>query len=139
LNGKFDDYTKKLDSLLKRIFEKEQNFIDRFSEYCISLPNPDKSTIIEHKDDEIFAMALADSKSANYSKYIFFNHHRQVLISKLINAGFKQEIEEYKKIKDTFSEIEMEYKTIFNNLYREWKEEYYVTDTDLKSDQSYMM
>jgi hypothetical protein len=139
LNKKFDDYSADLNLLLKRIFEKEQRFIDEFNEFCLSLPNPDKSTNLEHKDDVIFAMALSDSKSANYSGYIFFDYHREVLISKLIEAGFKQEIEEYKKIKETFFKIDMEYTTVFNNLNREWKEEYFVTDAELKSELSYMI
>jgi hypothetical protein len=139
LNGTFDDYSNNLNSLLKRIFKKEQSFIDAFNGFCASLPNPDKTTIVEHNDDAIFVMALADSKSENYPKYIFFNHHREVLISKLFDASFKQDMEDYKKMKDTYSEIKKRYETIFNSLFKEWKEEYYVTDAELGSDLSYMM
>ena len=132
-NRKFDDYAKNLDLLLKRVFEKEGNFIDKLNEYCNSLPNPDKSTNLEFRDYEVFALALADSKSENYTKYKFFNHYREDLISKLIDADFKQDMEEYKRIKDTFSKVETEYKKIFNNLRKEWKEEYSIPDKDMES------
>lgn len=137
LNKKFDDYVKNLELLLQKIYEKKEMFIGEFNIYCTTLPNPDKTmarVIIEDKEDAIFVMALADSNHEEYTKYPFFNHNREVLISKLCDMGLEQEIMEYKKITKTFSEIEQEYQMLFNKLYRDWKEEYSVTDAELGLD-----
>ena len=151
-NIKFDDYTKNLDSLLKRIVEKEDNFIEDFNTYCLYLRNQDDledltklsgdalleaashpNVNVTQDEEEVFMLALSDSKCEKYVKYDFFNRHRQELTSKLVSAGFKLEIDEYKQIKESFSEIKNEYDSIFNKLIREWKEEYFVTDSDLES------
>lgn len=136
-NDKFDDYAKNLNSLLKRISEKKENFIGEFNNFCISLPNPDKSmaqVIIENNDDAIFVMALSNSNRVWDDKYNFFNHHRDVLIAKLVENGFTEEIEEYKILKVQLSELIKEYNSTFSLLYREWKAEYSVTDDDLRLD-----
>jgi hypothetical protein len=137
LNGRFDDYAKDLNSLLKRISEKKENFIGEFNNLCLSLPNPDKSmirVIIETNNDAIFVMALANSYHQEYDKYTFFNSHRDILIAKLVEGGFKEEMEEYKQLISRFFDIFKEYNSIFILLYREWKAEYSVTDDDLSLD-----
>ncbi|MDP2797440.1 MAG: hypothetical protein Q8N94_08025 [Methanoregula sp.] len=132
LNQKFDQYTKNMDLSLMHISAKEQTFIKDFEIFYNKLLNSNSSQIGGFEFGMTFSMAIADSQiKGNSFGFLIFDAHKKELVSKLIELGLQNEINDYKNEKDEIFKLAIEYYQVLTKLLREWKEEYNLTDDEL--------
>jgi len=133
LNNRYDAYATNRDTLLEKIFSKKSKVLPQFEHYCEELKKDGDKFIIPQDTEIIFFQTIANSYSEWYTGYDFVNTHRQLLITKLKELNFSEEIVEYLKIKNEFLEIKNEYISLINGLFYDWQREYLLTESDVRS------
>jgi Ca2+/Na+ antiporter len=133
----YDEVSKELELLLKKIDEKRKNIWEQFETFCRNLKK-DPLNFQQGHLESIFGLIISNKidlkrypNLKRYQGFSFFEENREILLSKLHQMSFNENIEEYQRIKALFISLEEKYDAIMKCLLIDWQKEYDLIEPDV--------
>jgi hypothetical protein len=132
LISEYEQILHKSENLLKQLFDKKSSVKKEFLTFCKTLDSTNLPIIIDQDIDDIFSMVIANSQKKEYTGFPFFNQYRTVLIPKLKEYHFTEQMEQYLKLRSEYKSLVENFERTLHSLFAEWKIEYNLTDSDIE-------
>jgi hypothetical protein len=129
---KYNKYLDRRNTLFERIYLKEKEIIEKYSEFFNSLT---KSSFQNPLNDftTLLSIGITITGSSNTSIHQHFSElsqKREIIESKLIELGMQDEIDEYRSMQRDLLKLTSEYRGYFVQIQKAWREEYNLTDDE---------
>ena len=128
----YDKTSKELEITLKKIDEKRKSIWEQFEKFCRGLKK-DPISFQSGDLESIFGLVISNPKVnlKRYLNFLFFEENREVLLLKLHEMSFDEEIAEYQRIKALFITLQKGYDPIMKCLLNDWQKEYDLIESDV--------
>ena len=126
----YDRYAKEIEKLISKINEKRLVIWPEFKNLCNFLNESGPAFINEIDYERIFAWIVANKKlKLRYQPDKFILENKDVLLSKLYDNSFKEDMEDFNKIKTSFIEMLIKFDKILSDLLSDWIKEYDISNS----------